>query len=54
MTEARKKVWAAYELNALGVDLEEHAVTLQRFSTRPVATAAKPLAAAPLVIRRRR
>ncbi|MFI8307718.1 hypothetical protein ACIF80_30735 [Streptomyces sp. NPDC085927] len=45
---------AANELNAIGVDLEEHADTLQRFSARPAATAAKPLVATPLVIRRRR
>ncbi|MFJ7342367.1 hypothetical protein ACIQU3_19010 [Streptomyces sp. NPDC101110] len=45
---------AANELDSLGFDLEPTLSTLQRFSTRPAATTAKPPAPAPLVVRRRR
>ncbi|MFG2707389.1 hypothetical protein [Streptomyces sp. NPDC048386] len=45
---------AANDLYSLGFDLEPTLNTLQRFSTQPAATTAKPPAPAPLVVRRRR
>ncbi|MFT9784657.1 hypothetical protein ACMZ5E_00245 [Streptomyces rhizosphaericola] len=45
---------AANDLDAIGGDLDEHRATLQRVGTQPAATAAKPAAPAPLVIRRHR
>ncbi|MEU0204299.1 MULTISPECIES: hypothetical protein [unclassified Streptomyces] len=45
---------ASNELHDITLDLDEHQHTLQRVGTQPAATAAKPPAPAPLVVRRRR
>ncbi|MFJ6017257.1 hypothetical protein [Streptomyces sp. NPDC092952] len=52
-------VWLAlgHASNALGdiaLDMDEHIDTLQRIGAQPAATAARPPAPAPLVVRRRR
>ncbi|MEV7064297.1 hypothetical protein AB0N97_16010 [Streptomyces collinus] len=45
---------ASNELHDVALDLDEHKDTLQHVGTRPVTTAAKPPAPAPLVVRRHR
>lgn len=45
---------ASNELYDITLDLDEHTDTLQRAGAQPAATAAKPPAPAPLVVRRRR
>ncbi|MFC9131391.1 hypothetical protein ACFT4A_31760 [Streptomyces sp. NPDC057099] len=45
---------ASNELHDITLDLDEHQHTLQRVSTQPATTVAKPPAPAPLVVRRRR
>ncbi|MFD7013910.1 hypothetical protein [Streptomyces sp. NPDC059928] len=45
---------AANELDAIGVDLDEHRETLRRIGTQPSTTMAKAPTPAPLVVRRRR
>ncbi|MEV3898394.1 hypothetical protein [Streptomyces anulatus] len=45
---------ASNELHDVALDLDEHTETLRRVGARPVTTAAKAPAPAPLVVRRRR
>ncbi|MET9871326.1 hypothetical protein ABZZ16_35325, partial [Streptomyces sp. NPDC006386] len=45
---------ASNELGDITLDLDEHKDALQRVGAPPATTAAKPLAPAPLVVRRRR
>ncbi|MEV7394014.1 hypothetical protein [Streptomyces sp. NPDC091215] len=45
---------ASNELGDITLDLDEHKHTLQRVGSQPAATAAKPPAPAPLVVRRHR
>ncbi|MDF9811826.1 hypothetical protein [Streptomyces sp. SPB162] len=45
---------ASNELVDIALDLDEHKDTFQRVGAQPTATAAKPPAPAPLVVRRRR